>query len=138
MKQKWNAMLPKGKGFIQPNGSTIELQPGIWTADMGYIWGLSTYHQLHCLWLLMDGYNSAVLARPINNKHHIRHCFDYIRQVLLCVSDVALEGRDPEGGKEDAPIHGIGAKRVCKDSRELFEWAEERRTSEAMDLVGGT
>lgn len=89
-------------------------------------------------WLLMDGFNSAVLARPINNRHHIRHCFDYIRQVLLCVSDVALEGRDPDGEKEDAAIHGIGAKRVCKDPREVFEWAEERRTSEAGDLVGGT
>ncbi|KAL9099505.1 MAG: hypothetical protein Q9187_009489, partial [Circinaria calcarea] len=83
----------------------------------------------------------ALFAEPgvpiagINMEHlkppHMRHCFDYLRQALLCSADSTLEPfRTDLGG-----VTGWGFPRVCRNYDELKEWAEARRTNDREGFV---
>lgn len=58
---------------------------------------------------------------------HVTHCFDYIRQALMCYSDVTLEPwLDYDG------LHltrdgssGWGVQHVCRPFDRLVEWTNE-------------
>jgi hypothetical protein len=57
-------------------------------------------HQLHCLHTILNAYNTISVAldsplmklNPIHQPWHVNHCFEYIRQAIMCAGDVALEG----------------------------------------------
>lgn len=49
---------------------------------------------------------------------HSVHCFDYIRQAILCNADTSLEG--------DTGHPGWGGVHQCKDIDKLREWANQR------------
>lgn len=53
--------------------------------------------------------------------HHSAHCFDYLRQSIMCAADTSLEG-DTELGP------GWGSKHECTDYDALLEWANEHAT----------
>lgn len=54
---------------------------------------------------------------------HVGHCFDYLRQSLMCCGDVALEGQQTTfpGDPKQSGSDGFDAKHVCKDYGEVFE-----------------
>lgn len=59
---------------------------------------------------------------------HTEHCFDYIRQSLMCAADSALEKRnDTIGG-----VTGWGTSHQCRDFSALQEWAEMHRYSDGI------
>lgn len=51
--------------------------------------------------------------------HHSAHCFDYLRQSILCAADTSLEGKTEAGP-------GWGSKHQCKDYDAVLAWANER------------
>ena len=55
----------------------------------------------------------------------MRHCFDYIRQSLICAADATLEPVDPALGG----VTGWGNLRVCRDYDALTAWAETHRVN---------
>lgn len=57
---------------------------------------------------------------------HMRHCFDYLRQALMCAGDVTLEPVDAELGG----VTGWDNLRVCRDYDQIKEWAENHRVSD--------
>ena len=83
----------------------------------------------------------ALFAKPgvpiagINMEHlkppHMRHCFDYLRQALLCSADSTLEPWHPDLGG----VTGWGFPRVCRNYDELKLWAEEMRTNDYEGFV---
>ncbi|KAJ6114286.1 hypothetical protein N7486_000064 [Penicillium sp. IBT 16267x] len=54
-------------------------------------------------------------------QSHVRHCFDYIRQTLMCGADTSLEVLD----RETRATSGWGQRRQCRSYHEVFEWAEK-------------
>jgi hypothetical protein len=50
--------------------------------------------------------------------HHTGHCFDYIRQSIMCAGDTTLEGLTEAGP-------GWGSKHECADYDALLEWAND-------------
>jgi hypothetical protein len=80
---------------------------------------------------IMEVYSRPKLGMedsPIITGHassHIAHCYDYLRQSILCESDITLEGRSLHG--EELGTDGWGATHVCKDHKALFKWAEEHQ-----------
>ncbi|KAL4957795.1 hypothetical protein BDW69DRAFT_180307 [Aspergillus filifer] len=69
-------------------------------AKKAHIYTLSVAHQLHCLWSIHQNYYNALHGRT-NTKtsgegdtQHMRHCFHYMRQSLMCASDTTLEPVD--------------------------------------------
>lgn len=66
---------------------------------------------------------------------HIRHCFDYIRQALMCGADTNLEVLD----RETRATSGWGQNRQCRDYYEVVEWAEKwANSTETGILTKGT
>jgi hypothetical protein len=97
----------------------------------------SVTHQLHCLYTILEAYNSMKLmvaspvsANPVKMPWHINHCFEYIRQAIMCAGDVALEGAatsfpGDEHGEDRGGSDGWDAKHVCKDYGQVYEYLEK-------------
>ncbi|PHH90571.1 hypothetical protein CDD83_3258 [Cordyceps sp. RAO-2017] len=52
---------------------------------------------------------------------HIRHCFDYLRQALMCAADTNLEPIN----LETRAVNGWGVERKCRDYEAIKDWAEK-------------
>lgn len=96
---------------LVPNGGIIHL-PGD-----SQTYTISMFHQLRCLDIL----RTAVVNANTNDTKPdrlTRHCLNYIRQMILCRSDLFLENvRDPHGP------HAVDltSVRMCKDWRKVYE-----------------
>lgn len=109
--------------FIDAHGTTL--------------WKVSWAHQIHCLYYVLDAYDRVVRYGPTGHENevegghhavHTRHCFDYLRQAILCSADMTLEGRtvfDKTGGTD-----GFGHTHVCRNRREVLQWAEAHRVKD--------
>lgn len=67
-------------------------------------------------------------ANAVDDDIHIFHCFDYLRQAVMCHGDTALEGADEYGVAEGTDVmshgtYGIGTTHLCKDWDALYEYA---------------
>ncbi|KAF4628597.1 hypothetical protein G7Y89_g9558 [Cudoniella acicularis] len=119
----WDAMFPRGVGFVKHPSVSPELS------------GLAVFHELHCVNILRVGYYAALdgtLAemqhQHDHNKrpdpHHLRHCFDYLRQALMCAADTNLEPVDFELGG----VTGWKYNRKCRDFEAVKDWADQWRS----------
>jgi hypothetical protein len=62
---------------------------------------------------------------------HIRHCYDYLRQAIMCASDTNLEVLD----HERHVTNGWGQPKTCRDYRKVFEFAEKYANSTDTGIV---
>jgi hypothetical protein len=64
----------------------------------------------------LPGYSSGVI---LSWEEHKAHCFNYVRQALMCFADPTTEGR-----AEDNPhrVAESGVIRVCNDFEGLLDW----------------
>ena len=70
-----------------------------------------------------DPYLEDIGART--DKIHMRHCFDYLRQALMCPSDTNLEWVS----RENQVTTGWGSERTCRDYETVKGWAEKFASS---------
>ncbi|KAI1502981.1 hypothetical protein F5X99DRAFT_139391 [Biscogniauxia marginata] len=127
----WERLIPKGRGFVKANISGIVNR-----------YCVSAFHQLHCLDMLRHGYYAAIeigSTRPDEDSGssiqrqdgipspHMQHCFDFIRQSLMCAADPTLEKRNETIGG----VTGWGSTHQCRDFEALKEWTEKHRYSDA-------
>lgn len=69
-----------------------------------------------------------------NNPHgnklgpHIEHCFDFLRQALMCHADLALEPWVEDDGVTRKPkgSSGWGTLHQCRNWNKVIEWVEDR------------
>ncbi|TAQ83336.1 hypothetical protein B7494_g8340 [Chlorociboria aeruginascens] len=96
------------------------------------VYMMSVFHQLHCLVTppspislrpltsqsyLAENYQTVPLPQDI--AFHSAHCFDYLRQSIMCAADTSLEGETEAGP-------GWGSTHQCKDYEMVRQWANER------------
>ncbi|KAE8418450.1 hypothetical protein BDV36DRAFT_295094 [Aspergillus pseudocaelatus] len=125
-----------GRGFIHHP----EIAP--------FISNIAVFHQLHCLHAILVAYYAAVeesdvakgAQRPDDYLQqtgtrmapsHIRHCFDYLRQTLMCAADTNMEVLDPQ----THTTSGWGQGRQCRDYDEVVKWAEKWANSTDTGIV---
>ncbi|KAJ2990914.1 hypothetical protein NUW58_g2721 [Xylaria curta] len=124
----WDSIVPLGQGTVR-------------LSDGPEVYTLSVMHQLHCLpessptfipnlqWSIHQSFYTALHADSgevgMQDFPHIRHCFDYIRQALICSADDTLEPVDLVLGG----VTGWNGTHVCRDFGELTAWAEDHRTN---------
>ncbi|KAI9146895.1 Oxidase ustYa [Paramyrothecium foliicola] len=88
--------------------------------DTEEVYMIAVFHQLHCLSTLMTSYGRAVISRqPPEDLEHDAHCFDLLRQALLCAADTTVEGQTSHG-------LGWGSVHQCKDMDAIKAWIEPR------------
>jgi hypothetical protein len=90
----------------------------------------SVVHQLHCLHTVTDAFYSLVSTPPREVSEdvmfHVPHCFDYLRQAIMCNADLALEGSDPKSkGGPLGSDQGWDAKHICKDYSQVKKHLED-------------
>jgi hypothetical protein len=79
---------------------------------------MSVFHQLHCLSYLAEHYERGFAGVNLTEEvaHHSAHCFNYLRQGIMCSADTTLEGKTGAGP-------GEGSEHECTDYDALLEWA---------------
>lgn len=118
--------LQNGRGYVYvPDSQQRGLLPGEET-EHGPIYSVAMFHQLHCLarlrkshWILLDGVatGDTGVARGFAGREaaqHIQHCFDYLRQSVMCAGDMTLEWPKQEGTAAKAKVDGWGIPHTCK------------------------
>jgi len=82
---------------------------------------------------------SASVANPLEFSylvpqlsHHWEHCFDFLRQVLMCTADVTLENLEKaaDGKTLLASVNGWGSTHLCRDFSAVSRWATDHRTTD--------
>lgn len=81
---------------------------------------LDSYHQL-----MVKGHSEN------DNPQHASHCFEYLRNNILCNLDMTLEGSmlTPEDKERGQP-------HVYRNKEEVLKWIESRRTDDLQDIIG--
>jgi hypothetical protein len=88
---------------------------------------ISFYHQIHCLRYLQLEY-VGLLANDSSTRDdtekHADHCFDWIRQGIMCAADLAIERIDIEDDpKGDAmKMKDFGHAHTCRKWEEVGHW----------------
>jgi hypothetical protein len=88
--------------------------------------------------LIRDGYYSALENQSptiiglktspdesalMHHGEHIGHCFDYIRQAIMCNADMTLEWAEVSpSGKVIASVDGWGIPHTCRSWDDAVEW----------------
>ncbi|PKK42869.1 hypothetical protein CI102_11916, partial [Trichoderma harzianum] len=105
-----------GEIFLS-HSKRYNLPPGIERANGYQSYPLSAFHQLHCLKMIRKHYtslfNKVALNDPVDN--HVEHCFDYLRQSIMCAADMTIEKArvDPDGHRR--AVDGWETTHQCRD-----------------------
>ncbi|EJP63462.1 uncharacterized protein BBA_07638 [Beauveria bassiana ARSEF 2860] len=91
---------------------------------------VSVFHQLHCLvraqYMTREGYYSALEGNPGQvSSAHLMHCFDYLRQTIMCFADTTLEWLPAP--PKDIGSTGWGFEHKCRDFDAISRWVEDNR-----------
>lgn len=125
-----NLIPTANSGFVHiANPSEAGLTPnsGV-VSDLENVYMISAMHQLHCLQelqktLLRNTDESSPAAQW--EKNHAAHCFNYMRQSVICSADDTLEGPDehPEAGQ--SRLRGWGVSHRCRSWDGLLAFRDQ-------------
>lgn len=109
---EWNALRPPGQGFAFLGKEHLAFDVSMW-------------HQLQCL-----NHIRAVLVNGDDGSDHTAHCFDYLRQAILCAADTTLEpgGTSKKLANGDLVATGAGVVHTCRDWRQVYNWLEKQHS----------
>lgn len=103
----WWYTLPTGWGYLR-------------LGERHRAFAIAMSHQRHCLTFIVRS-----IALKVPTDEHLHHCFNYIRQQILCAADGTLE--DPEWrerGQAWQDMRTTGRERVCRDWRVVEEFID--------------
>ncbi|KAK7947795.1 uncharacterized protein PG986_008681 [Apiospora aurea] len=141
----WDSLMPDGRGFVLvDNPSEYNLGPGIPTDVGPDRYSISMFHQLHCLGMIREMYFASMHGAKADvygeeslsgaelkqqQMTHIGHCFDYLRQAVMCAGDMTLEGAMllPNGEVGPAGVDGWGATHQCRSWEQAVEWTLQHK-----------
>ncbi|KAI7089958.1 hypothetical protein KC356_g1880 [Hortaea werneckii] len=134
-RQSWLDLIPKGFGFLHiANPEDHPELPPPYHRHNKTVYTTSMTHQLHCLYMIATSWNDLAVngyTPPDEGEEdphwHIAHCFDYIRQAIMCAGDVALEGQETTFPPGHTGTDGWNVQHVCKAYGEVYEWLERMR-----------
>ncbi|KAL2018655.1 hypothetical protein VTK56DRAFT_490 [Thermocarpiscus australiensis] len=136
---KWWSMAPKGFGFVRVNNTKDYNNlptPLEWYPDSTFT--TSVTHQIHCLRSILQAvaaYSSGQLDKvPSDGVEHLGHCFDYLRQGIMCCGDIALEGQGTTFPPRVLGSDGWDAKHVCRDYSQIMSYLEEKRVEDGATI----
>ncbi|CAA9967185.1 DUF3328 domain containing protein [Pyrenophora teres f. maculata] len=144
VRQRWQDLLPRGGGNVHVPQHTQfkDLSEPFLDPSGTPLWKVSWAHQIHCLYYIMNAYDQIVrygtkgAENKIEEGHHsvhTNHCFDYLRQAILCNSDMTLEGGTMRGDRKGT--NGFGHTHSCRNNKEALQWTESMRVSDKRFII---
>ncbi|OAA82285.1 hypothetical protein LEL_01830 [Akanthomyces lecanii RCEF 1005] len=132
-KEAWLSMIPKGKGFIVvKNDTELSNMPGLRRPAQQQKACVAIFHQMHCLYITYKAYWNARAGDDDEiPPEHLIHCWDYLRQSIMCAGDTSLEWVNEE---ETFQTSGWGFQHTCKNFDAIFEWTETNRFTEKVEI----
>ncbi|PYH98058.1 hypothetical protein BO71DRAFT_480605 [Aspergillus ellipticus CBS 707.79] len=123
----WDEMMPIGRGFVTiQNDTALPDQPGLNQSLPEQHAMISVFHQLHCIYMTREGYYAAREGNVDQvSAAHLMHCWDYLRQTVMCFADTALEWIPAPPNDKGSTGWGFGHQ--CHDFDAISDWAEENR-----------
>lgn len=132
--EMWQRLSPPGDGIVEvPNEFTVHLPASLPAPNhpaTHKVYGVSMFHQLHCLNFLRFAYYPETVEDMLADEivAHRDHCLDYIRQAIMCAGDSTFEPLTMVG------INGMGATHQCRNFDRIFSWAYDHRS----DKINGS
>ncbi|TID26408.1 hypothetical protein E2P81_ATG00884 [Venturia nashicola] len=134
---EWKRIRPYGGGFLQVEMSEQNILPRPIRLDVTKqvpMYSLSIFHQLHCLTAIFSDYVTIGEGEvPKIPPSHTLHCFDYLRQAIMCYGDSTLEHVVSGKGRETLE-YGYESPRMCKDFNAVLGYAWDHNVVEIGDL----
>lgn len=134
VRQKWLGIVPKGLGYVEVHDPSmydnLPLRPLEGPGIANTVYTTSVTHQLHCLYNIAQVYSGLISDPsliPEQMQGHLPHCFEYLRQTIMCCGDTALEGQQTTFPEGFIGSDGWDAKHVCKDYDAIYRHLEENR-----------
>lgn len=72
------------------------------------------------------------LDSSTKQHEHVEHCFDYLRQALMCSADTTIEHAMVEGNGNRIQVDGWGATHKCKNWYSLWEFVVDCQAPEVI------
>jgi hypothetical protein len=66
---------------------------------------------------------------------HLNHCFDYLRQGIMCSGDMTLEKAWVVDGEVTNAVTGWGVEHECRDWKGMHDFAVKHRVGSAMGII---
>ncbi|WQF82956.1 Putative mycotoxin biosynthesis protein UstYa [Colletotrichum destructivum] len=128
----WTRLIPMGKGWINvTTEDELPYMPGLDKSIPEKKALLSVFHQLHCLYMTRSGFFNVRDGHLDKvNTTHLSHCWDYLRQSVMCAGDTTLEWKPAN----DIGSTGWGYRHTCKDYTSLFIFAEQHRSTDKKEI----
>ncbi|KAF2006041.1 hypothetical protein P154DRAFT_423196 [Amniculicola lignicola CBS 123094] len=133
----WNELMPVGMGFQHVRNPELYHDlptPIVWPNKT--VFTTSMTHQLHCLYAVVEVYSGLTSNTSLPEDHHwhMIHCFDYMRQAIMCSADLALEGLETTFPDHNGGSDGWDSKHVCKDYSKVKEYLEGVRAYDDQEI----
>ncbi|KAK0099975.1 hypothetical protein ONS95_013205 [Cadophora gregata] len=126
----WSKLIPLGRGFIVMPVEVPQEDGGVEVEIKHFC--ISMFHQLHCIASLKSAFESMINENGtsrLEHTSHLAHCFDYLRQGIMCAGDMTLEPAFELAG-EDAgtkAVNGWNVEHQCKNYQVMYDFAEKHR-----------
>ena len=100
---------------------------------------------MHCLTsfrkALQDASDGVEIGKDNHDNSHWPHCFDYLRNAILCSADDTLEYPPIVDGKRLPFVDGAEENRKCRNAQKLYDlrnqWGIGRfRVAENVEIQG--
>ncbi|KAK5989597.1 Oxidase ustYa [Cladobotryum mycophilum] len=138
-REAWMSLFPPGMGYVSMDnikdaGDIPQIIQNMSTDGSGRFC-VAAFHQLHCLFLMYNDFRRATSGEITHIDGHTLHCYDYLRESIICAADSSLEPFRSrfDGGTEGNGVDGFGTVHQCRDFKQLFEWSEKFRYGEGHD-----
>ncbi|KAM3064735.1 hypothetical protein ACMFMF_011780 [Clarireedia jacksonii] len=139
----WQALMPEPAILWVEHPDHWKLGPGVGPDDdkdaNTNFYMVSVIHQFHCVkmirkayWILRDGLWEG---QDDVESEHVEHCFEYLRQAVLCSGDLTIEPSNPIPGI--TPISGWNVTHQCLDYASLREYISEQDSWYHSSVEGG-
>lgn len=77
---------------------------------------------------------SEAVKRNAGGIEHAYHCFEYLRQAIMCAGDLTLE---PEHGPDGGELGLNGHVRMCRNWQMIFDFTGKHNFDERTGLLDG-
>ncbi|KAK2011705.1 hypothetical protein LZ32DRAFT_629315 [Colletotrichum eremochloae] len=132
----WDALMPSGRGYVLvEHPEDYNLKPGIPTdvgPDRYSVTGAiraSYYANANGKDPHIFGEDSLSEGQKQHaRQNHINHCFDYLRQGIMCAADMTLESAmDPPPGDVRRTVDGWGIVHQCRSWDDVLQWTLDNK-----------
>ncbi|KAI1168617.1 hypothetical protein F5B18DRAFT_669868 [Nemania serpens] len=131
----WSTILDAGLVRLTPEQAAKLSAPTVKSRQdpTSYVGILEVFHQLHCVNILRHRLYNYDPEVQIGDAFHIGHCFEYLRQSVMCLADVNIAPINFNEKTHEYAIHW-DTVRQCRNFGKIHRWAMDEAHHESEEV----